>query len=107
MKIFAKFPFLRQKGATELPPIYIAGSPVKDFSQPDICVYSLSAGTAGSEDAIEKAGATQVIRCGNDYLLEVPGDITDSDLRRALEDAGVVADSLTRVGGFARPIERL
>ena len=107
MKIFAKFPFLKKKGIAGLPPVYIAGSPVKDFSKPDICLFSLRAGSVTSDDAIGKAGAAQVIRCGNDYLLEVPGDITDSELSRALEDAGVEALKLTRVGGFARPVELL
>ena len=85
LKIFAKFPFLKKKGTAGLSPIYIAGSPVKDFSEPDIRLFSLRAGSATSDDAIERAGAAQVIRCGNDYLLEVPGDITEGELSRALD----------------------
>ncbi len=72
IKIFAKFPFLKQKGTTGLPPVYIAGPPVKDFSQPDICLFSLRAGTASSTDAIEKAGAAPVIKCGNSIYWRCP-----------------------------------
>lgn len=107
IKIFAKFPFLLPGGPVNLPPVYIAGPPVKDLSQPDICLFSLRAGSAIPKDALVEIGAATPVACDNEYLLEVPGDITDNDLRQMLDEAGAGVHSMIRVGGFARPIEVL
>lgn len=107
IKIFAKFPFLLADGRVELPTVYVAGPPVRDLAQPDVCLFSLTAEPGGSLEMLAGIDAVTAISCGNDHLLEVAGEITDTELHEVLGGAGIDAGRLSRVGGFARPIELL
>ena len=104
-KVFARYPFLLPGGAVSLPPVYIAGPPVKDQMRPDICLFSLEVKNEITDVALAELGGRITLRKNRDYLVEIPEDVMAGDLCGLLQAAGVGVVSLEQVGGFARPIE--
>ncbi len=107
-KIFARFPFLITPSRNDLQPVYIAGPPLKDQSEPDICLYSLvSAGDPPDalSAAVSHLGGAVMLRHDASALVELPADVDGDDLSAEFERTGGRLQSLVSVGGFAEPVE--
>jgi len=104
-KIFARFPFLLSPERRDLPPVYIAGPPLQDQSEPDICLYSLTVDGGSLGAATERFGGAVVLRNGTSALVELPAASTGDELAEEFERTGGKLEALERVGGFAEPIE--
>jgi chorismate mutase len=104
-KIFARFPFLLTPERRDVEPVYIAGPPLQDQSEPDICLYSLTAQDGALGAAMERLGGAVVLRSADAALVEMPAASTLDELAEEFSNTGGTLEAARRVGGFAEPIE--
>ena len=104
-KIFSRFPFILTPERRDLLPVYVAGPRLKGQSQPDICLYSVTAEGGALGAALERLGGAVMLRQGSSALVELPTDTPGDELAGELERTGGRLEALTWVGGIAEPIE--
>lgn len=104
-KIFARYPFLLSPSRRDLQPVYVAGPPLQDQSEPDVNLYSLAAEGGALTAALERLGGAVVARRDDCALVELPATSTADELEGEFEQTGGTLASVRMVGGFAGPIE--
>ena len=104
-KIFARYPFLLSPSRRDLEPVYVAGPPLQDQSDPDIRLFSLDVEGGALAAALERLGGVVVARAGDRALIELPIASTADELAGEIEQAGGKLTSIVPVGGIAEPIE--